>query len=419
MTIGTSLFHALNMQSFSKLDGKIAQLQTDISAGVNDPRPSNDLVRATRLSAVRDQDALLSRFEANLKRADARLSLSDQTLEGVGQIMQRLTEIGTRSASTTLGASERGAMRVEVLELRGQLINLANSADDTGRALFAGHRNVQAAFVEDAQGRVHYMGDGGQARLQVSESARVNTGLNGADVFFSVPDTRPDRPAKSVFEVVDDLIFTLSPEGSDLREEVTMQDRLGVALDLRATPEAWSFTLEGPIGAMQFDLRLSQAMPSVAVDAINAQTLQTGITARLDVDGQSLILEADGALALSGLEVSPARRGVLARGIDAEGRNTPLVGPDKSAPQILGALREGIAHFADARAEVGALGAVVDSQADLISARRQGLDLAISGLEDLDLAAAITQLQQLMLGRDAMQQTYVKITRSTLFDYLR
>ena len=45
--------------------------------------------------------------------------------------------------------------------------------------------------------------------------------------------------------------------------------------------------------------------------------------------------------------------------------------------------------------------------------------LAIAGLEDLDVAAAITKLQQALLTEQASQQSFVKINGTSLFDYLR
>lgn len=43
----------------------------------------------------------------------------------------------------------------------------------------------------------------------------------------------------------------------------------------------------------------------------------------------------------------------------------------------------------------------------------------LSKLEDTDLAAAITDIKQLMLTKDATQQIYAKISQQSLFDYIR
>jgi flagellar hook-associated protein 3 FlgL len=47
------------------------------------------------------------------------------------------------------------------------------------------------------------------------------------------------------------------------------------------------------------------------------------------------------------------------------------------------------------------------------------VDQAVSGLEELDVAAAVTRLQSLLATQEAAQQTYVRIAGQSLFDYLR
>ena len=85
----------------------------------------------------------------------------------------------------------------------------------------------------------------------------------------------------------------------------------------------------------------------------------------------------------------------------------------------IGILSDISGHFADQRARIGAISQSAEKMEDVISSRQVVMDKAIAGLEDLDLASAITRLQQLMLTRDATQQAYVKISQKSLFDYIR
>ena len=55
----------------------------------------------------------------------------------------------------------------------------------------------------------------------------------------------------------------------------------------------------------------------------------------------------------------------------------------------------------------------------MIDNRMLSIEKAMSAMEDLDLADALTRLQQAMLTREATQQTYAKITQQSLFDFLR
>jgi flagellar hook-associated protein 3 FlgL len=43
----------------------------------------------------------------------------------------------------------------------------------------------------------------------------------------------------------------------------------------------------------------------------------------------------------------------------------------------------------------------------------------VSDLGDADLAAIVTQIQSLLVNRDAAQQAYAKISQNTLFDFIQ
>ena len=50
------------MENFNRLGAEIADLQSRISSGKNDPRPSADPMRAAKLSAVTEQRGAIARF---------------------------------------------------------------------------------------------------------------------------------------------------------------------------------------------------------------------------------------------------------------------------------------------------------------------------------------------------------------------
>ena len=75
-------------------------------------------------------------------------------------------------------------------------------------------------------------------------------------------------------------------------------------------------------------------------------------------------------------------------------------------------------HLLGTRAAVGSRLAALD---DADAAREtQSVDLktAISSLQDLDYASALTKLSQQMLGLQAAQQSYSRIAQLSLFSYL-
>ena len=425
MTLGTSLFSSLSVRAFSRLNADISQLQADISSGKNDPRASADPVRAMRLSVAKEQTEALERFSTNLTRVGSRLDQTDATLAELNSIMHRFTEIAVRGASASVVPAERETLRIEAEELRNAVLDLANGRDAMGRVLFGGFGTEKAPFV-DAPDGVEYVGDRGQHMLRVSESAMMPTGLDGGEVFMGV-DTADGR--STVFDVIDDLMFSLQADAATRRGAMTHAGGLALRALPTRTPEAWSMTVTGPSGSAQITAELAAGIPGPLLDAINAQSATTGVTAALHADGETLILSPitgpTDAVALSDLTTEPGRRAVLAQAWPLDATGTPQGTATGLIPQRLATTAQidsigaASSHLADQRARVGALGDVATRQTSAIDKRQVLMREAMAGLEDLDIARALTELQSLLLTRDAAQQSYARISQSTLFDYIR
>lgn len=412
MSIGTSFFHNVTTRNLSQVNERISDLQGQISSGVNDPRPSADPVRALRLSAAKEQEQALDRFSNNLERAGARLDQADTVLAEAGNVMRRMGELALRAASDTATATERDSIGTEVRALRDSLLGLANARDESGRALFGGYGTQTDPFRDGPEG-VIYQGDGGQSRLQVSESISLPTGLSG-DAVFAMGAVGGD-----VFAVIDDFLGSLVTESAAPRAGATGAGQLSLDLTLTRAPAVWTMTLEGPLGASTVPFVAAEGAMSGAVEAINAQTAATGISAALDPDTGGLILTAQGNVTVSDIARDPDADGVLMVARDAAGEAQALVPAGRTRDAVIDRLRGASEHLIDQRTQLGALSADAVRQSDVIDNRKLAMSQAVSGLEDLDLASALTKLQQSLLTRDAAQQAYVRITQQSLFDFLR
>ena len=417
MTIGTSLFADLSSRSFNRLDGRIADLQGLVASGKNDPKLSADPVRAIRLSAATEQQELLSRFSENVDYVSSRLGQADATMEEGSNMLRRVREITLRAANDTLTPTDRDALVTELSELRNGLKDLGNARDSTGQALFGGYMVDGNAF-EVVGGEVQYNGDNGRHTLRVSETATLPTGIDGASIFLSA---KGENGPINVFEMIDDVVFALSPNSDNTRSDISSNRALTV--DFQATRQSQTYTMSvsGPNGQAEVSAEMVDGVPYPMIDAINAQTAETGITARIGDDGRSVVLEGDGEVAVNSIESEDNRRAVLARVTDngETPRSYELVGKPFSINTILDKTNDAIGHFADVRAELGAMGQVADWHKDAIDSRSVEVQKAVAGLEDVDIAKVVTELQSMLLSRSAAQQTFVKITQSNLFDYLR
>ncbi|MEL6915423.1 MAG: flagellar hook-associated protein FlgL [Pseudomonadota bacterium] len=410
MTIGTSLFHAMSRSDMTMLSEEISQMQSQISSGKKDPRPSENLVTALRLSAAQSREDALDRYASNVERAQSRLDQTDIVLGEATTVLRRISELAIGALSDTASPGQRASVLAEVEALRGALLGAANARDETGRALFGGFSDATDPYA-DQQGRVVFLGDAGQSVMPVSESLRLSTGVNGQDVFAA-------GQAGGAFEAVDafiDLLRTGVETPSDLTVEGPAILDFGVGLD----PESWQFTLTGAAGTAEISARIADGALGNVVAAINAQSGVTSVNASLDPVSGAVTLVSAGPIGVSGLARESAVSGTSLSITDASGRTERVIAEADTRDAVLSRLASATDTVIDQRTRVGALSADATRQREIITERQTQLEAAISGLEDLDLADALTRLQEALLSRQASQQTYAQITRQNLFDYIR
>lgn len=409
--ISTSLFHTLNARSLSGLTERISSLQGDISSGKNDPRASADPVRALRLSAVNEQSDALDRFSTNLERVQSRLDQADIVLQESTNVQRRIRDLALRAASDTATGDERKSIAIEVQQLRNSLLGLANSRDETGQALFGGFQTRDDPFFDGTDG-VSYRGDGGQTRLQVSESLTLPSGISGADIFGG-------EAGDTIFDAIDNFLATLGGDSVVPSDTVTATNTMLVQPTQTREPGTWSMTLTGPAGEVDLSFEIAEGSVAGAIEAINAQTAVTGVSALRDPETGGILLSTTGEIGISNVTSSELRNGPLMKVTTGEGLPQTVVRADQTRNAVIGRLGDAISAIVDQRTRVGALSANASAQAEVIETRKVMMTEATAQLEDLDLAAALTKLQQSLLSRDATQQSYVKITQKSLFDYLR
>jgi flagellar hook-associated protein 3 FlgL len=75
-------------------------------------------------------------------------------------------------------------------------------------------------------------------------------------------------------------------------------------------------------------------------------------------------------------------------------------------------------HIALSRTTVGARLERADMQEETLQARAVALEIEVNDMSAADLERVITELQSLLVNRDAARQAYSKISQSSLFDFL-
>lgn len=428
MQVSTKLFNDQQIRQFGKLTADIQQKQEKIASGKAILRASDDPVVAANLSAAKEQEELLGRFEENAYKATLRLDASDKTINEAMSVMTRITELATQARSPVFDGYSRKAILTEVQALRETLVDLANTRDANGESLFSGYKTDQEAYVRTPDGSIKYNGDRGIHSVQVSENVNVSTGLDGETIFGRVETANGRR---SIFEIVDGVMASIDPL-REINEMASADRRAEISLQLPRQNQDWSFSLTGGLGTVQIESTLAEGAEEKLADAINAKTDQTGVSAEFDPKTRNITLieESSSTIMVQNIHIEgqyiankETDYHMKFSTIDEYGKQIGGTRILTDEDQLLGSgienLLASIDHMSIQQAVIGAQMTKADIQADVIQSRKLAVTKDISAMGDADLAKLVTDLQAQLTNRDAAQQAFAKIGQQSLFDYIR
>ena len=425
--ISTKLYNDQSIDRFKAITGEIQQTQAKIATGRNVLKASDDPVAAANIAFTKDQKVVLERYATNIQRADQRLNLIETMLGDATNILTRIYELSIQASNDTYSLSDRRAIGAEVTQLKEALLGIANAKDEAGKYLFSGFKVGQMPFVATADGSLEYKGDRGVHAVQVSESMKMNTGIDGAAVFL-----RADAGgnATSVFKVLETLEKNLNANELNKPKIAVNFKENGVTAE---GGETMQIDLIGATAGFDDDLTFTTAALNAGDDKEIAAAIKTAFEALLDKKGYSASVDDDtitftrsdgtnfsfeatetgtvGTTAMS-LEVS----------LDDGPRNDLLSGVptvESNSGAAIANLQSVLNHVSVQRTSVGAQINKGEMQQRVIDNRLLLMTENISKMEDADLAALVTDLQSKLVNRDAAQQAFVKIGQQSLFDYIR
>jgi flagellar hook-associated protein 3 FlgL len=424
MSISTKLFATQMLDQFKTIEDRLQGLQTQVATGSRIPKSSAQPIDAVALSARNELDTRLSQYQKNLSKVNDRLGLADTTLETAINGAIRAKELFVASNTDTVTQSERLAARQEILGIRETLLGLANATDSAGDSLFGGFSTEADPFREQIDGTVLYRGDGGEHTLGVSERVKLPTSLNGGRVFMQI-GAGDER--KSAFDVLNGLSNALLTSTDFVQKhQVGVAEGLDFKVNASREPQTWSFTLEGPNGPENISATVNSDSMTPLVDAINSSTTglaatvsDTGVISLSGLGSTELIKISN--VAIEGYSLAEAKPSQYIEVYDKGTTTISVKISDETQGLSLQSanIEDLVTQLAISRTTAGARMKNAESQEAVLTSRSLAVKTEIGKLRDADIEALITELQTLLVTRDAARQTYMKVNTQSLFDFLR
>ncbi|MCC5866899.1 MAG: flagellar hook-associated protein FlgL [Gammaproteobacteria bacterium] len=398
MRISTAQIFDGGIGAIQRNQASLAATQQQLATGKRILKPSDDPGGAIQSLKLGERIAAVDQYSRNADAAVSRLQQQESVLTQMGEALQRVRELTLQAANGTQNNESRAALALEVRQLAEGLLDGANARDASGEYMFAGYRSGSRPFVRDAGGAVAYLGDGGQRRVALSPDRSVAVGESG-QAWMSIPR------GNGVFTVTPDT--GNSGTGRVAAGEVlnpTLIDNTALNLEFTSA-EAWQ--LRDGSGVV---VASGAYQPDQAIDYAGRRIVLAGAPAA----GDSFAIEPAGVTSV--FAIVDALAAELETPRSSAAGNTLR---DQSIAAGLQNIDQALGRVLALRTDVGARLNTIDSQGVVNEDQKLQLQTALSQIQDLDYAEAISRFNLQQVALQAAQQTYVQLGRLSLFDFIR
>ncbi|GAB1043703.1 MAG: flagellar hook-associated protein FlgL [Shewanella algae] len=401
MRISTSQMYQQNLNSILQKQTDTNRILEQLSSGKKVNTAGDDPVAAIGIDNLYQQNALVQQYLKNVDYSKNHLSMAESKLGSAETLVTSIREQMLRAVNGTLAPSERQMIADELRGSLDELMSIANTQDESGNYLFSGYSTDTQPFAFDASGNMVYSGDSGVRDALVAQGVAMGTNIPGDSAFMKVPNGLGDYG-----------VNYLASQTGDFRV-------LSAKIDNPAAHVADTYTFNfTDNGAGGVDLEVldsgGTAVANVAnFDASNPVSFN-GIEVKLDgtpAGGDSFTMEPDAEVPIFD---------TIQQAIDLLEDPNRVNTPEGKAElaQLLNNVDSGLNQLSVARGVAGNNLKSLESYSSNHTEEELVNKSALSLLEDLDYASAITEFQKQQLALNAVSNVFSRVGSVSLFDFI-
>ena len=434
MRISTSLAQQLGINAMLEQQTKLSKTQLQLSTGQRILTPSDDPAGAVRALDLTETLESNRQYQSTLQTRRNRLEFEDSTLESADNVLQRARELAVQSVNDTLTTQDRQAIGQEVLQLRDEMLGLANTKNANGEYIFSGYRSATPAYRFDGTlipPGYTYQGDANQRQLQVGALCSIADGDSGFAVFEDIPSvglaaTTTGSGKQSVLDTLNTLADALVGKFTVPQGTIRGTADVSTGVDYSGGPVNFDLAVDGGSAATVTIPAGKYGNANALASAINTGIASSSLNGTVFAQAKSGHIEFVSATsgAASTVTISNDAGGFLtAAGFSdpQTGRGADL-GADPFHDTVTASLTDidtALQRILDTRASVGARLNALDTQENMNAKFMTDTQANLSETQDLDYAEAISRFNVQQVALQAAQQAYAKVQGLSLFNYLR
>lgn len=410
--LSTLQIHQTGVNGMLDMQKSVSTTQQQIAANKRVLAAGDDPVATTRILALKQELALNEQYNSNLSTLSNRLNREEVALTGVSDLILKAQELVTQSGDGALNKEQRGFIALELQSTIESMAQMMNTRDANGEYIFSGFQGKGEPFVKGDDGRYRFTGDEGQRTIQIATSTSVASSDSGKGIFVDVKSVEPTiighantgnrgaPPARIGSEVILD-----AEAFADLYPE-------DVVIEFRPLDEASPPQLTYNIRQVSDGRMLAQNLTYASGEKIEFGGVAITISGKPAVGDTFIVESSDKKSLLGNLEDF-----VLA--LRTNGDN--VVDKQALAKQLattLTNLGNAQTSMLETRSSVGARLNLVDATLVSNEDTKLAIEETRSKLEDLDYAAAISQLTQESFILEAAQASFARVSKLSIFNYI-
>jgi flagellar hook-associated protein 3 FlgL len=408
MRLSTNWMFQQSVNTMLSQQSALAATQNQVTTGKRINVASDDPAGAGMVVNLNHILAANTQYSANIDSANTRLSTEQSTLTSVTNVLNSVRSMAVQGINGTLAPSDRSDMAAQLIQMRDQLVQLANTTDSNGDALFAGSSTTKVPFVKNADGTVSYGGNDTARMTAIGSGLQIYSGDAGSSVFMNVPAGNGS--------------FVASAGGANT-------GTLVVGANSVSDPAAWSGTLAASGGS--YTIKFDAAGNWSATDAHGAAVLDSSgaavggsYTEGGDISFNGMTITLSGAPA-TGDTVSVQAGGKqdifstlnnMIGLLQGSGSSTQLT---NGLSRQMESLDQGLASVSNVQVAVGGRMNTLTQQQSTYSDLNVTYQSALADVQGVDAYSAISNLSQQAAALQASQQVFAQTKSLSLFNYIK
>lgn len=402
MRVSTPQFYFQNSLQLSKKQSDVNEQIEYISSGKRILTAKDDAVSYGTLTGYKDELSNIDKYLRNINQAKNRNALLDNAFASAENVLQQFKTLFIKANNGAMSDLDLQSLHEQGLNSLQELLNIANTQDETGGFIFSGFQIDTEPFSLQSDNSVNYQGDSGERELQIAKNVIVQTNIAGDEAFQNVANSIGDFSAS----------YNTNTSGISVNKAVIND-------------------------------------PSIYDPATNPPNFNFDFTSATDLT----VRDGNGAVVFSTNSYTPGQQISLSNGVDVQINGNPLPGdnfdltPEQNISvfdtfkaaldwmnsgaspadpishqveygHILEQVNNALNHMTVMRSKAGIRQQLTETQENNHLDAQLYLSSAKSNIEDLDFAKAISTFEQSKVALQAAQQTFVQIKELSLFNFI-